>query len=455
MGHMDLHLAELSRTIDPAELGRRIRTARVAAGMTQAQVAADDITAAYLSRIEDGQRRPEAGLLERMAARMGVTLHDLLLDVPRDKFLELRLAIDHAELSLASGDATTALAAIDGVLSDAALEDVPTLLRAARQVRAGALERAGDLDAAIVLLEELTTSPSPDTAWLKSLIALSRCYRESGDFARAINVGEQAQKLIDDLGIGGLTEAIQLTVTTAGAYHAQGDTNQAMRTCMRALAAAEKYDSLVGKASAYWNASIVETSRGNNEAALDLATKALAFFEASDDHRNLARLRATLASMHLLQDPPEPEATLEILDTLDREMNWSNASAWDVSFLHLLRGRALFLLGDHAGAEESADMVMATKPTGAPTHEAQSLVLKGRIAFARGDHDQARQAFQAGVLALTGAGADRDAAQLWFELADLLAEVGDHEGALQAFRSAGASTGLHLPNRASATTPHA
>lgn len=164
---VDLHLAELSRTIDPAELGRRLRTARVAAGMTQAQVAADDVTAAYLSRIEDGQRRPEAGLLERMAQRMGVTLEDLLLDVPREKALELRLAIDHAELALASGDAAGALAAADAVLADPATADVPALLRAARQVQAGALEVTGDLDRAVLILEELTSTPSPDATWLK------------------------------------------------------------------------------------------------------------------------------------------------------------------------------------------------------------------------------------------------------------------------------------------------
>lgn len=451
MGHVDLHLAELSRTIEPAELGRRIRTARVAAGMTQGQVAADEVSAAYLSRIEDGQRRPEAGLLERMAKRMGVSLEDLLLDVPRDKVQELRLAVDHAELSLASGDGPGALEAVDTVLADPSTEGVPSVLRAARRVRAGALEATGDLDGAIVLLEKLCASPMPDASWLKDLIALSRCYRESGDYPRAINVGEQAQAIIDELGIGGLTEAIQLTVTTAGAYHDQGDTGQAMRVCMRALEAAEKYDSVLGKASAYWNASIVEATRGATGAAIDLAQKALTLFELSDDTRNLSRLRSTVANMHLIQNPPAPEAALEILSTLDREMSWSNASAWDIAYLQLTRGKAYFLLGDLDAALECADKVMASKPTGAPTHEAQSLVLKGRIAFAREERDAARQLFQAGVHALTASGADRGAAQLWFELADLLAEVGDHEGAVNAFRSAGASTGLRLPTRAGAS----
>jgi hypothetical protein len=46
------------------------------------------------------------------------------------------------------------------------------------------------------------------------------------------------------------------------------------------------------------------------------------------------------------------------------------------------------------------------------------------------------------VFLLTGVGADHDAAQLWFELADLLEDVGDVDAARDAYRSAAASSGL-------------
>jgi Tfp pilus assembly protein PilF len=46
------------------------------------------------------------------------------------------------------------------------------------------------------------------------------------------------------------------------------------------------------------------------------------------------------------------------------------------------------------------------------------------------------------VLVLTRIGADRSAAQLWFELASLLEEVGEFDSARDAYRSAAASTGL-------------
>ncbi|NHA00593.1 helix-turn-helix transcriptional regulator [Nocardioides sp. W3-2-3] len=82
---MDVDLAGLSRTIDPAELGRRIRASRVAAGLTQSELADGTVTAAYVSRIERGQRRPAANLLEALAARMGTTGHQ-----PADRLLHPR-----------------------------------------------------------------------------------------------------------------------------------------------------------------------------------------------------------------------------------------------------------------------------------------------------------------------------------------------------------------------------
>ena len=447
---VDAHLAELSRTIDAGELGRRMRIARVAAGMTQAQVAGEDVSAAYLSRIEDGQRRPEAGLLERMAGRMGVTLEALLLDVPRDKVHELRLAVDHAELALRSGDATAALKGVDAVLADPATERVDFLQRAARLVRASALEGVGDLDGAILLLEDLTSGPTPDAGWLAPLIALCRCHRDSGDYARAITVGEQATALIGDLGLDGLSEAIQVTVLVAGAYEMQGDAAQALRVCTQTLEAADKYGAAIDKATAYRNASLAEADRGSVHAALDLSRKALALFELSDDHRNLAQLRATFAGLQLMADPPNAEAALATLTDAERELAWSGASATEIGLVHLVRSRAHFLLGDLTSAREHVAKAASEVPESAPVLRASTAVMRGRIAFAEGDPDGARELFREGVGALNAAGSDRRAAQLWFELAELLTEVGDTEGAVAAFRSAAASTGLRVPTRTSA-----
>ena len=55
---MDARQADLLRKIDPAELGHRLRAARVAKGMTQTDLAGADVSVGYVSRIEAGHRRP-------------------------------------------------------------------------------------------------------------------------------------------------------------------------------------------------------------------------------------------------------------------------------------------------------------------------------------------------------------------------------------------------------------
>jgi tetratricopeptide (TPR) repeat protein len=445
MGHMSPEMAQQSREVDAADLGRRIRAARLAAGLTQAELAAGEVSVAYISRIEDGQRRPEAGLLERMAQRAGTTLEHLVLGVSVDEQLELQVAVDHAELALAGGEPQRALSEAEAALEALEGKELAALRRQARHVRAFALEAVGDLQGAIEQLEEVTAQPQPDGAWLKALIGLSRCYREAGDLNRAINVGERAQQGVEDLGLQGLTEAIQLSLTVANAYLLRGDAAYALVLCRRAIADAEKHDSPVGKASAYWNASVLEARNGALESSLALARQALALFEAGEDARNLSRLRAQLANVQLALSPPDAEGALQTLDVAATEMAWSSASTVDVARQGLTRSRAHFLLGDHVRADQHLAEALAMMPPGAPVLSASALVLRGEIAAADGRIDEAREAYRSAVHQLTAAGADRDAAQLWFDLGALLAGVGDAAGALDAYQRAGASAGFRTP----------
>jgi tetratricopeptide (TPR) repeat protein len=439
-------LAAISRTIDPAELGKRLRLARVAAGMTQTDLAGGEVTAAYVSRIESGARRPESGLLERMAARLAVPLEHLLLGASVDQQREVELALDYAELAAASGNAAGALKQAEAVLKSLGDTAPAMLRRRAEHLWALALESSGRIEEAIMALEDLVADPTADPIWLRELIALSRCYRETGEFTRAIAVGEKAAATIGELGIEGLTEAIQLTVTVAGAYMQSGDIEHAKRMCLRAIAAAERYDSPVAQASGYWNASLIESRKGNHVAALGLAKKALALFELGEDSRNLGRLRAQIASMELRATPPDIDAARAALDQATREMEWSAAGPLDLAGIYLVKARIELLAGSTANAREQIVKGAELARDLAPLTHAETLVLHGRIAATEGEMDEARDLYQQAVAVLTGVGADRDAAQLWFELGGLLREAGDTDAALDAFQRASISTGLFAPN---------
>src|SRR5690349_20087242 len=100
---MDSGAAALLKDIDPAELGQRLRAARVAKGWTQTDLAGSDISVGYVSRIESGQRRPNPALLDDLACRLGVPVDHLLRGVSAREYDAIKLTLDFAELSLESG----------------------------------------------------------------------------------------------------------------------------------------------------------------------------------------------------------------------------------------------------------------------------------------------------------------------------------------------------------------
>ena len=447
---MDPNLAELSKTIDPAILGRRLRNARVAAGLTQTEAAGGDASTAYISRIEAGQRRPDLRLLSQVATRLNTTVEELLVGISRDKRAELRLQLDYAELSLASGNVQEALdqsGAILAELADAnaaggADSGMADLDRPTRFVQAFALEAAGDLDNAILSLEEITAAPPRDLDWIRGLIALSRCYREAGDLAMAIDVGERASATIEEQGLAGLNEAMQLTLTVAAAYFERGDTGHAVRLCKQTIRRAEDLDSATAKGSAYWNASVMCSRQGSVAEALALARKAIALFEQDSDTRNLARLRTELAAMQLRQDPPEAVEAKQNLERAALELDWSSSSPMDKADNQLALARANLLLGDTVTASELVAASLELARDQAPLSAAEALVLQGQIAASEGRTERASADYKEAILLLSGAGADRRAAELWFELGGLLQAVGQAGAALDAYRRAAASTGL-------------
>lgn len=445
MAGMRDDLIELSRTIDPAILGDRLRSARLRVGLTQAQVAGDTVSVGYISRIESGNRRPDPALLETLAGRLGVDVEEILIGVAPDRALQLRVELDHAELALATGSPAAALEPLARILVDPATEPLPEVRRRASYLRAQALEATGDLQGAILTLEDLTEAGPRDLEWLNGVTALCRCYREAGELGRAIEVGNLGTTFVEEHDLGGLDDAIRLTLNLSAAYVEQGDVGYATRMCRRAIERAEETASSEVKASAYWNVSIIEAMRGNAELALQMSQRALAVLDASDDMRNAARLRTELGIQQLLVDPPMPSEALANLRRSAHELEVIGAAAGDLADNRLAQARAHFLLGQLEMAGELARQSASAEARSAPIIAANAQALLGQIAVSEGELTEARSHFQEAATTLTRVGADRAAAQLWFELGSLLEAVGEPSQALDAYRRAGASTGLSTP----------
>jgi tetratricopeptide (TPR) repeat protein len=157
--------------------------------------------------------------------------------------------------------------------------------------------------------------------------------------------------------------------------------------------------------------------------------------------------------MQLELDPPDVTEAMRHLERASEELVWSSASPGEIASNRLGIARAYYLDGDLLQAREACSEVIAALNGEDPILTADAEALSGQVAAAGGDLDGARRAYRRAVFVLTGIGADRDAAQLWFELADLFEDVGDIEASRDAYRSAAASSGLKSRPKVRAGVP--
>jgi transcriptional regulator with XRE-family HTH domain len=106
---------------DLLSLGKRIRDCRAIRGLTQGAVAGTDMSVAYLSRIEAGQRRPHMRILELIARRLDMTVEELLGAPKTNEFDPTEVELCFAEVALASGQAEEAAGQLTALLDGSSL----------------------------------------------------------------------------------------------------------------------------------------------------------------------------------------------------------------------------------------------------------------------------------------------------------------------------------------------
>ena len=188
---MDTADALLLQEIDTHVLGDRLRAARLARDWTQTDLAGDFVSVGYVSRIESGQRRPNTAVLEQLASRLDIAIDELLRGPTAREQDAIKLSLDFAELSLETGEVVEAEASARTARDRARTVAHTEMAERAQFLVARALEAQGRLDDAILELEPLVPAPTGSILGLRAAIALSRCYRESGDLALAIDIGER------------------------------------------------------------------------------------------------------------------------------------------------------------------------------------------------------------------------------------------------------------------------
>ncbi len=89
---------------DPLAVGKRLHAAREAAGISQRELAFPGCSAAYISRIERGERIPSLQVMRELARRTGITESELAYG-KESLDAEVSQALRTAEAAETSGDA--------------------------------------------------------------------------------------------------------------------------------------------------------------------------------------------------------------------------------------------------------------------------------------------------------------------------------------------------------------
>jgi tetratricopeptide (TPR) repeat protein len=409
-------------------LGQRIRLLRIRKGVSQAQLAFPELSDSYISLIESDKRVPAPSVIDLLATKLDCSPVYLVSGVSEDIADELRVTLEYAEIALQNGAAIEARARFAEVLASSDAVALPELLHEARWGHALAMEAAGELEDAIVELRDLTAAASLEIDrehWARVHVALSRCLRERGDLSESVQVAEDALRRLSASGSESTDASVHLGATLLAAFIERGDLVRARQLAAQLIDRAERIGSPQARMAAYWEAAYVAEIRGDYEEGLALAERALLLVGEGDDPRNLGRLRLAYASLLLRARPDEAQRARHLLLRTRDDIAVSSASEIDTAWCLTELARAETALGRPGEAVELAGEAIAMLGTAPRRAAAWALTVLGEAYVRLDRRAEAVEALTQAATHLEAMESSRDAAQAWFDLAELLGETGE------------------------------
>ncbi|WP_307784619.1 helix-turn-helix domain-containing protein [Sphaerisporangium siamense] len=425
-------------------IGQRIKTIRRQRGLSQAQLAHPELSDSYVSLIESGKRTPTAAVLELLAAKLDCSLTYLINGVTAEQMQELELGLRYASLALNNGEVTEARRRYAELLEDGSLAGLISLRQEAEYGYALASEACGDLDEAISVLcrlREPGSDPLPPDRSIAVAIALSRCYRESGDLAAAVRVGEEA--IIGPARPAWTDDLVELGATLLSAYELRNDMLRAEQFAAELLSAAEMLGTPRATVAACWNAAIVAERTGRIAEALAFGERALAIqSENGAEPRNLARLRLAVAVLRFRASPAEAEACRDLFLRGERELTESSGSVADRARCAVELAKVEMALHNPdkaAGYARRANELAQERPRSV---RADAHLVLGNALLSLGRTEEAAAELVAAEDLLSSSPVTRKTAEGWLTAATALERMDDGEASVAAYQQALACVGL-------------
>ena len=414
-----------SHVDDPAAVGRRLREAREAAGLTQRELSFEGCTAAYVSRIEAGARVPSLQILREFGKRLGVSADFLATGSPGEPDLSSQFL--EAEVALRLGDDQRATElyeeARDGAESSAAV--------ARAQLGLGRLAAGrGDITQAAGLLKEALDSGELDPGDASAAAnALGRIYTAQNRFDDAFALFErfldEARRREDQF------DQVRFSLLLANAYVDHGDFGRAHAAVGEVLDLARQTIDPMLRAGLYWSQSRVHLAQGEPDRAADYARLAIATLKASE--QTLEAARALLLLAFIENDRGNPEAALELVEE-GEPIVVAAGDATDAAMFAVERARALSALGE---GEEAAALLLGIVPrlnAAAPKDAARAYLAVADIFREQGDVARALELYELAVEQAPVPG--RSVAAALTAMAEIYEEQGEPQLALDLLKRA-------------------
>jgi tetratricopeptide (TPR) repeat protein len=414
-----------SHVDDAAAAGQRLKEARISAGLSQRQLAFPGCSAAYISRLEAGQRVASLQLLRKIAAKLGVDEEYLATGVARERPRASELV--EADVALRLDDLETARELYERTLETSA----EPLVRAEALAGLGRLAlRNGDPAGAVDSIESaLRVAPSVAAASPGLIRILGKAYAEKGELESAIAVFERAAASAVDA--GDTLEQTRCEIWLANAQIDAGNFGRAEELLGGALARTSPVDP-AQRARLYWSQSRLHTLKGNQDAAARYARKTLELLELGEDVYTTACAHQLLAFVAVERGRGD-----EALDYVHRglELLGTEGRPVETAQFRIEEARALVLLGRTDEAAAVAMTVQGLLAEAEPDDAGRAYMVLGDVYRRVGDNARAREIWELAAELL-----EREpnpyVGDVYERLGTLLEEEGRTEEALQMLKRA-------------------
>jgi tetratricopeptide (TPR) repeat protein len=401
-----------------------LRDERVRAGLSQRALASSGCTAAYVSRLEAGERTASLQLLRAFAERLGVSVEYLATGRELDETDELV----EAEVALRLGDLAEAQRLYEHVLAHTARREESASAEAGLgrvALSRDAVERAIEhLERALELYGDANFD-HPDVA-----DALGRAYATCGRLEDAIALFERWLSAVrerrDDV------EVVRFEILLANALIDAASFGRASELLADALVLSRECADPLTRARMFWSQSRLHALQKNSKLAARYARQALEILQSTELTTYTARAHQLLAYVEL--ERGNADEALRLLRD-GRELLGDSASELERMKFQLEEARALVETGDLESAGALAMETLSLLNAIDPQDAGRGYLVLAGVFKELGDLARARELYELAIDILEQHGLPY-LVDAYSGLSDLLKHEGKTEEALEVLEKA-------------------